>query len=307
MKALVLPGGGIKGPWQAGAIQEVIKRGYKPDVIYGVSVGALNGAFLTGRYADFGQIGWNQVASDLVDFWETNVKSFDDIGSKRKWYKILWDSIRNRFVSVMDLDKLDKLVKQEITAEDLFDAAKDEERPLHFYCGTVNLRSGEYREYSNTNPIDPIVDAALASTRIPLVMPIQWIEGEPYYDGGIRNVAPLGSAIKNGASEIVVIPCHPSNLSGVRINTGSVIQLIQRVLDIMLNEIMNNDLKQTENRNVAAQNGGADKYRYVPMTVIRPLHALDFSLDDFTATDISRMIELGIIRAQEVLGDKRWD
>ncbi|MDE3056952.1 MAG: patatin-like phospholipase family protein [Bacteroidota bacterium] len=44
--ALVLGGGSVKGSSQAGVISEILNKGFVPDASYGVSVGALNGAFL---------------------------------------------------------------------------------------------------------------------------------------------------------------------------------------------------------------------------------------------------------------------
>ena len=42
----VLGGGGALGAYQAGALLALLRRGVVPDVIYGASVGALNGAYL---------------------------------------------------------------------------------------------------------------------------------------------------------------------------------------------------------------------------------------------------------------------
>ncbi len=46
MKVLVLGGGSLKGAWQVGAIQAVLETGFEPDMIYGISAGALNASFM---------------------------------------------------------------------------------------------------------------------------------------------------------------------------------------------------------------------------------------------------------------------
>src|SRR5512143_1220139 len=65
--ALVLSGGGAKGAFQVGAekyAREV--KGYRWDVIAGVSVGALNGAMLAmGKYQRLFDI-WNTISNDRV-------------------------------------------------------------------------------------------------------------------------------------------------------------------------------------------------------------------------------------------------
>ena len=68
MKALVLGGGSIKGAFQAGAVAEVLARGLEPGIITGISVGALNGAYLTeraGRAAPAAP-GWNAIGQELA-------------------------------------------------------------------------------------------------------------------------------------------------------------------------------------------------------------------------------------------------
>jgi|GEM_PF-4090147 predicted acylesterase/phospholipase RssA len=61
-KALVLSGGGAKGCFEAGAVQHLWNNGYRPNIICGVSVGALNAA----------KLGENQASSanELVSIWE---------------------------------------------------------------------------------------------------------------------------------------------------------------------------------------------------------------------------------------------
>lgn len=49
MRALVLSGGSIKGAFQAGAIAGLLDAGFRPDIVTGISVGALNGGFLVSR------------------------------------------------------------------------------------------------------------------------------------------------------------------------------------------------------------------------------------------------------------------
>jgi hypothetical protein len=79
------------------------------------------------------------------------------------------------------------------------------------------------------------------------------------------------------------------------------LKLIDRVLGIVTNEIVENDLDtaQTINRlllelpsEVLAHPHFADK-RPIPITVIRPSVRIPVSLDSFTREDIRRMIEKG--------------
>ena len=44
--ALVLCGGGSKGAFEVGVLKVLMKRGWKPDIVIGTSVGAINGAIM---------------------------------------------------------------------------------------------------------------------------------------------------------------------------------------------------------------------------------------------------------------------
>lgn len=49
-KAFVLSGGSIKGAFQAGVLTDLLTSNkFRPDAIYGTSVGSLNGAFIADR------------------------------------------------------------------------------------------------------------------------------------------------------------------------------------------------------------------------------------------------------------------
>jgi hypothetical protein len=64
-RALVLSGGGAKGAFEVGAIRELYARGYHPDLICGVSVGALNTIKLAEGKADS--------ATELEHLWREHV------------------------------------------------------------------------------------------------------------------------------------------------------------------------------------------------------------------------------------------
>lgn len=78
MKALVLGSGAIKGEWEAGAIQLVMENGFQPDIVIGVSVGAINSAFLVSQYEN----DWEKAATTLVNFWQENICSPKDVIKK---------------------------------------------------------------------------------------------------------------------------------------------------------------------------------------------------------------------------------
>lgn len=52
-KAVVLSGGGAKGGYQIGVWKALREIGFKPDIVTGTSIGALNGALMAmGKYRE---------------------------------------------------------------------------------------------------------------------------------------------------------------------------------------------------------------------------------------------------------------
>ena len=61
--ALVLQGGGALGAYQAGVYEALAERGYEPDWITGISIGAINGAIIAGNPPE-------RRVERLREFWE---------------------------------------------------------------------------------------------------------------------------------------------------------------------------------------------------------------------------------------------
>jgi NTE family protein len=67
--ALVLAGGGARGAYEAGALTvllpELERRGQRPAMVFGTSVGALNAAFI----AATAHLPTEQVAQAAIEIW----------------------------------------------------------------------------------------------------------------------------------------------------------------------------------------------------------------------------------------------
>jgi len=328
-RALVLSGGSIKGAFQAGAIEEIMKSKFKPDVIYGVSVGALNGAYLAGKMGGTPGMTWPGAAQSLVQFWTDDVTSFDQLGRKRKGLGFALKILCNKFSGFLDMEALKTLIKKRL---DVADIAKS---PAPFFPGIVDLEEGKFF-YATANEKleragggpkkmieivfskDHFIDLVIASTREPVKMDfISFNPGETLIDGGVRNIAPLKSAIDDGAKEIITISAQTEEVkpqSGK--NYRKLLTLAGRAVGIMTNEIVNNDLKLIGKINLACLQYGKkadgfkitgdflDGYCYIESTVIRPENPLDIDITTFTPADIARIIEEGRKAAKKALKDR---
>jgi len=327
-RALVLSGGSIKGAFQAGAIAELFESGFVPDAIYGTSVGSLNGSFLAeraGRAARAGQTpDWAEIGRMLEQFWLEDLKSPAQVGTQRRLLPLAMAVLRSQFAGLIDTSPLRKLLETVLEPDNL------RASPACFYACAVNLANGEAvyasQDYSG------ILDYIIASTAIPVEMPCVVIGNAPYVDGGVREVAPLGKAIEDGADEIACICCLPRNLDGVTCRPGNLAEFALRLMDVVTNELINNDLDRFEQINTwvrayrdmlnelpqtvpgyaTTQNVEAtvaplfaalpfSKWREIPITLIRPENEIVLDLMHFTPTDIAEVIKQGRNVARKIL------
>lgn len=286
MKALVLSGGSIKGAYQAGAIKSVLDSGYIPNIITGISVGSLNGAFLTDAIAKNSD--WKNAGEELIRFWKTKIRKPSDIITKKSAVKIGWDILWKKFDGIVSVEPLRKLLRQNISLENL------KKSPVIYRVGYVDLSTGEIIYEGN---FVSSIEIILASTAIPLTMSL--IYGK-LADGGLRDNAPLKEAIKAGATEIVVIATSPEKLNYSDENYGNVFKYADRIMTIIVNNTLNDDLKEAEyvNKFCPADgsisiNGPAKGKRKITLRVIRPAEQINVDIDDFNEKDISKMIEDG--------------
>ena len=283
MKALVLGGGSMKGAFQVGAIQSVLENGFEPDMVYGISVGALNATFLaneTGRqYTEEGKITWPLASRRLLEFWVKNITQPQDISTLRSRVMLGMNTLISRFDGLVDPAPLHLMIRNNVKDSYLKGS------PVQVKVGAVNVQSGEIKYVTPQQP--HFLDYVRASSSIPMLMPAIAIEGEMFLDGGLREVAPIRQAIADGATEIVVIACHSPHLYQPEgMNPRNLIMLVERVRDITVNEYANSNIIWAESyvdRSIL---------RGTPMklTVIRPVAPLVLDMQHFTSEDISRLI-----------------
>jgi NTE family protein len=275
---LVLAGGSVKGAFQAGVIKALFEKGYRPDAIYGVSAGSLNGAYLVnqfGQQANAGlPISYPQAAQDLWDFWEHRITRPDCLSKPFTIFQLGWTALTKKFRGLVDTSPLRDLLSDVLQDRNL------QASPVGLKVGAVNIMEGAMHYVDPS--YDNFQDYLMASSAVPILMPVVKIQGEKrksYLDGGLRDVAPLQKAINDGAKELVVIACHTEMIEGGDFDSGDLLALVDRVMDIAVNEILNADLHMQRSE--------------VKLTVIRPKQPLSIDIQHFTKMDIRRMLETG--------------
>jgi NTE family protein len=287
----------MKGAFQVGAIQSVLENGFEPEMIYGISVGALNATFLSHeaskQYHENGALKWEHISRQLLEFWVKNITHPGDISTLRSRVSLGFNTVMSRFDGLLNTAPLHALIARTIDAEIL------KKTPVKLKVGAVNIESGEIK-YAGPDS-DHFLGYVRASSAIPMLMPGVDIEGGLYMDGGLREVIPVRQAIEDGATEIVLIGCHSTALYlPEKLNPRNLITLIERIRDVTVNQVANGNIIWAE----SAVDRAILRGKPMKLTVIRPPSPLILDLQRFTSDDISRLIIEGYKTGMEILKDK---
>lgn len=301
MKALVLGGGSLKGAWQVGAIQAVLETGFKPEMIYGISAGALNASFMVNeaghQFASHKTVDWDLVNKKLLRFWLENITKPADIGILKSKWSLGIDTLMSRFDGLLDTNPLHEKLKKYIDLTTL------RRSPIALKVGAVNINTGEMHY---ADPLEQhFLDYLRASSSLPIIMPAIQIGGDyknAFLDGGLREVVPVKKAIEDGATEIYAIATHPKKRDMEPINYRNLLSLIDRIKDISVNQFENNDLEWAEHYNENLMSiAGFSINKKIKLTVIRPDETVSVKLTEFTIEDIKNVIKAGYEKAYTVL------
>ncbi len=324
-RALVLGGGGARGAFQVGMLEElVLHRGLDFQILRGVSVGALNAAFLAqAPTADDSLANLQAKVRELSALWRQEIEGNHSVYGHRAGG---FAALAAGADSLYTVEPLKKLIERHLDLEALRRSGRD------FAVGTVSLVSGRYQEW---RPEDPqFLDKLVASTAIPVVFPYVDTGKDVLVDGGVRDITPLGSAFATDAEEIYVlltsrvepnpdgtlptstVPEHTyrqwsDNWLGTKVGA---LDVLKRVVEILTDEIYLGDIRGALewNRIVAAAEHaleglrGARRQRleealaaigkrFVPLKVLAPRewYGSDNSSTTFDPALIARAIAHG--------------
>jgi NTE family protein len=285
---LVLAGGSAKGAFQAGVMKAIMERGYQPDAVYGVSAGSLNAAYFVnqlGLQAISGEpISFKDASQDLWDFWESRITSPESLSKPFNIFQLGLSALRKKFKGLVDTMPLRNLLTEVLSVRNLHAS------PIDLKIGAVNIIDGTMY-YVDTSE-EYFLDYLMASSAVPILMPVVKINGETrrsFLDGGLRDVAPIKKAVDDGASHIVCISCHMESIEGGHFDSGDLLALVDRVMDIAVNEILNADIKEVMISNTT-----------IDIQSIRPPQPLTIDIQNFNKMDIRRMLELGYQVGQDI-------
>jgi NTE family protein len=250
---LVLQGGGAMGAFECGVVKALEEDAIFPDIVAGISIGALNGAIIAGNP--------RHATQALESFWsEIAVASpaflGQDVARALTSMQILACGVPNFFqprwlssfhtpmtlpagwTSFYDVAPMRKLITRYV------DFGKLKTSPVRLLVGAVNVTSGELEVFdSYVDDLTP--DHVLASGSLPPGFPWTEIDGKAYWDGGVVSNSPL---------DIVIDRCGPDGKRvyivdlyvGQRPLPTNLMEVMARRDEIVFSERVRSDLRLRE-------------------------------------------------------------
>lgn len=346
VKALVLGGGGARGAYQVGMLDVLVnEHGLDFKIIRGVSIGALNAAFIAQTSTKPNSLEQLKLSvAELLRIWKEEIQGNRSVFEERigGFFGLALGAD-----SLLDNEPLWKLMKKHIDADKMRQSGRD------FSVGVVDLVSGGFSERSPTNSQVFLKDI-LASAAIPVVFPPvrRKADEQVLVDGGVREITPLSSALRAKPSEVYVLMTSRAvktrsgslprntvfpgdydewedNLIGTRVSGFDV---LKRTLEILTDEIYLDDIRgvlawnavlkgaeelgktiKGQNTSSVIQNAAlkfekvlsAAKKRHVPIHVIAPQEWYG-KVNSSTAFDPT-LINRAIEHGREVARDRsKW-
>jgi NTE family protein len=182
--AFVLGGGGVLGAAEVGMLQALFERGVRPDLIVGTSVGAINGALVAADPSP-------AAVDRLREVWQDLAARGIFAGSVLARVATL---ARTR-THVHPREPLRDLLTEHLPVQTFA------ELQVPFQCVAASIERAAEHWFSE----GPLLEALLASSAVPGLLPPVEIDGEHYLDGGLVHSIPVGRAVALGADTIYVL------------------------------------------------------------------------------------------------------
>ena len=180
--ALIVEGGAMRGAWAAGVLAYLQERGRRQyDLVYAASSGACSAAYF------------------VADMWEPGLAIWRDLACN-----VVRKSNLLRHKPIIDLAYLvDHIIRKRVPLS--IEALQ--KAPTRFFIVLTDCYTGQPVYF---HVCDDRVFAALRATASMALATrgFDYVDGQPYADGGVADPIPLRRAIQDGATDITVVLTH---------------------------------------------------------------------------------------------------
>jgi predicted acylesterase/phospholipase RssA len=239
---LVLQGGGALGAYELGVLTRLYEKpGFQPNIISGVSIGAINAAVLVGAKG--------HPIETLAALWQKlTIPSSSLVPQAAQRFLALFgnpDFFRPRtdYINLATWTSYYDTTPLRATLEELVDFEKLRHSPVKLFVTATNVATGRIEVFDNST-----ITAAqiVASGALPPGFPMIEINSNFYWDGGVFDNSPLGEVIEHldpdpdVPKEIVVIDLFP----GPGPVPENMLDVFGRTFAITFSNKFKSDLKQ---------------------------------------------------------------
>jgi len=181
--AIVLGGGGVLGATQVGMLRALLESGFRPGLVVGTSVGAINGAAIAADPTAEGVAALTKLWGSLADAGMFTDTMLARVSTLARYRTHLYSPAPLRELLTSYLPA---------TFDDLV---------VPFQCVAASIEKACAHWFS----AGPLTDAVMASCAVPGLLPPVQIGAEHFLDGGLVHSIPIGRALALGATEIYVL------------------------------------------------------------------------------------------------------
>jgi predicted acylesterase/phospholipase RssA len=291
-RALVLSGGSERGAFEVGAVDYLVNQdGFDFNYFFGTSIGALNVSIL-GQARDHEELKFR--IQQLKKLW-LSIRGYQSIYRKNPLGMLNLLSGRALYEPV----GLRRILRQNIDLDRLFD-------PTNVVnVTTVALETGElfYADTRSPEIRQNFLNYVLASASIPFYFPAVQIDSKHWYDGGLRDITPLGAVFDEEPDEITVITTYPigPDLEPIlpQVAYRGPFKNLSQMIAITMNAIAAKDIQLANAIN--QDNRTFPGRKKIPLRIIAPEQALSQKSPTFHPAAIRKYMELGYNAARKPL------
>lgn len=178
--ALVLEGGALRSIYQAGVLDVFLEKEIEFPYVIGVSAGALNAG--------------NYISKQIGRSAKVNIEYVDD----PRYIGV------NHFLKEHSIFNFDFLFGEPTKEWMPYDEKQFLKSQQRYIIGATNCETGK-ENYFEKRTYQELTTVLRASSTLPILSDISFIDGIPYIDGGVANSVPIDKAMADGYKKIVVI------------------------------------------------------------------------------------------------------
>lgn len=234
---MFISGGATRFIGLASSAIRLHELGFAPKVYGGISAGAiLLIPLIMGKYDDIIRIGGNLTPKEIF-----TVRPINDDGDIT--WKAIWRIVTKEYS--LGLQDIKPLVRDVITPELFAEYQDGDYADAYVMAVSANtLRRKLWNLKDKSIDYEKFLKVLSASSRIPIMTQAEWIDGTPYFDGGMRNHTPSTKVLQKyeNIGKVISLFSREKNLDRPSDKwQNNLVEMIFRFIDCLSLEVSKRD------------------------------------------------------------------